>query len=614
MDSIKIEVIGNIAKVTDKPAVITSGTVGLMAEFTFDSQWEGLTKTAVFRACGVMKSVDDIGTEVTVPWEVLKKHGVWLTVGVTGINRDGTIVIPTLWANVCVIKPGATTEGDPGADPTLPVWQQIKNDVENLCSVYLLADGESVEDAPLDAGVVIDPNGEPLSYEDFSPEQLEAVRGPQGPQGDSGAAGPQGIPGNSGVYIGTGAPPDTANVWINPEGEPTGTEDWEFDMPNGTTDTKTVVVIGADKYNGQLAFLKLKQDDGTWVEIPAIVGSKGDPGPQGPQGDRGLQGIQGERGLQGIQGERGVQGIQGIPGDSGVHIGTDAPPSTANIWINPNGAPTGTEEWEFDLPDGITDTKTVVVIGADEANGQLALLKMRKADGTWVEIPAIVGSKGDKGDKGEKGDKGDKGDKGETGATGATGATGPQGEPFEYEDFTPEQLEALRGPQGIQGEQGPRGYKGDAFTYLDFTPEQLSALRGPQGLVGPQGQQGIPGVQGQPGVQGEVGPAGPQGVQGVQGETGAQGIQGEAGPQGERGIQGIQGEKGEQGIQGEQGPQGIQGPEGPQGPQGIPGVAVQTAGYVTFNVTEDGILQCTYTGDEPPNYTINDDGHLILTI
>ena len=164
MDSIKIEVIGNIAKVTDKPAVITSGTVGLMAEFTFDSQWEGLTKTAVFRACGVMKSVDDIGTEVTVPWEVLMKHGVWLTVGVTGINRDGTIVIPTLWANVCVIKPGATTEGDPGADPTLPVWQQIKNDVENLCSVYLLPDGESIEDAPLDAGVVIDPNGE-MDYE-----------------------------------------------------------------------------------------------------------------------------------------------------------------------------------------------------------------------------------------------------------------------------------------------------------------------------------------------------------------------------------------------------------------------------------------------------------------
>jgi hypothetical protein len=44
-----------------------------------------------------------------------------------------------------------------------------------------------------------------------------------------------------------------------------------------------------------------------------------------------------------------------------------------------------------------------------------------------------------------------------------------KGEPFKYEDFTPEQLEELRGP------------KGNAFTYEDFTPEQLEALRGPKG-------------------------------------------------------------------------------------------------------------------------------------
>lgn len=91
-----------------------------------------------------------------------------------------------------------------------------------------------------------------------------------------------------------------------------------------------------------------------------------------------------------------------------------------------------------------------------------------------------------------------------------------------------------------------------------------------------------------------------KGEKGDKGDTGSQGLKGEQGP------------AGPQGIQGEQGPQGIQGPEGPQGPQGIAGVAVQTAGYVTFNVTEDGILQCTYSGEEQPNYSINSDGHLIL--
>lgn len=62
------------------------------------------------------------------------------------------------------------------------------------------------------------------------------------------------------------------------------------------------------------------------------------------------------------QGERGPQGIQGVPGASGVHIGADAPTETANVWIDPNGGPSGTEEWKFTLESGATVTKTVVVI------------------------------------------------------------------------------------------------------------------------------------------------------------------------------------------------------------------------------------------------------------
>lgn len=53
MDGIKIEVTGNIARVIVRPARITAGTVGLPVEFSFDSQWDGLIKTAVFRASGM---------------------------------------------------------------------------------------------------------------------------------------------------------------------------------------------------------------------------------------------------------------------------------------------------------------------------------------------------------------------------------------------------------------------------------------------------------------------------------------------------------------------------------------------------------------------------------
>ena len=76
-----------------------------------------------------------------------------------------------------------------------------------------------------------------MTFEDLTPEQRESLRGPKGedgqpgPKGDTGEqgpVGPQGIEGPAGekgkdgednVYIGN-TPPETAKVWINPDGEP----------------------------------------------------------------------------------------------------------------------------------------------------------------------------------------------------------------------------------------------------------------------------------------------------------------------------------------------------------------------------------------------------------
>lgn len=52
---------------------------------------------------------------------------------------------------------------------------------------------------------------------------------------------------------------------------------------------------------------------------------------------------------------------------------------------------------------------------------------------------------------------------------------GPKGDPFTYDDFTPEQLAALK---------GKKGDKGDPFTYEDFTEEQLEGLKGEDGKDG----------------------------------------------------------------------------------------------------------------------------------
>ena len=116
--------------------------------------------------------------------------------------------------------------------------------------------------------------------------------------------------------------------------------------------------------------------------------------------------------------------------------------------------------------------------------------------GTPSATASVVGNtiafdfKNLKGEAGPKGDKGDKGDIGLTGPQGEIGPVGPQGP---------------KGDAGEKGEQGEQGPKGDAFTYNDFTPEQLAALKGPKGDKGDIGLTG---------PQGETGPVGPQGIKG----------------------------------------------------------------------------------------------------
>lgn len=129
---IKIEVSGNIAVVTDKPEVITTGTVGLPVLFEFDQSWEGLQKTAVFRCGQISRVKPKIDTATTVPKEVLKKPNAQLSIGVYGVNADGTIAIATVWANVDIVKPGADPEAEPDTDPALPVYQQLLNDTKDL--------------------------------------------------------------------------------------------------------------------------------------------------------------------------------------------------------------------------------------------------------------------------------------------------------------------------------------------------------------------------------------------------------------------------------------------------------------------------------------------------
>lgn len=127
MYEIKIDVTGNIARVVEKPSRITSGTVGLPVEFTFDSQWANFRKVAVFQAGNLTMSVDMPATEAIVPWEVLMNPGVRLNIGVYGTNADGSVAIPTIWANVGVINIGVNPDEDQTITATLPIWKTMMN-------------------------------------------------------------------------------------------------------------------------------------------------------------------------------------------------------------------------------------------------------------------------------------------------------------------------------------------------------------------------------------------------------------------------------------------------------------------------------------------------------
>lgn len=76
------------------------------------------------------------------------------------------------------------------------------------------------------------------------------------------------------------------------------------------------------------------------------------------------------------------------------------------------------------------------------------------------------------------------------------------------------------------------------------------------------------------------------------------------------------GATGSQGVPGPAGPQGVQGPRGDTGTA----VAVETQGMYYFNVDNDsssptfGHLFLTYTGQEAPSFSINQQGHLVWTV
>lgn len=210
--------------------------------------------------------------------------------------------------------------------------------------------------------------------------------------------------------------------------------------------------------------------------------------------------------------------------------------------------------------------------------------------------------------KGEQGEQGLPGEAGPMGPQGPQGEKGEVGAPFaikkiyasieemnaDFSNGTVKEGEfVVINTNNVNDEDNGKLYlkSSESFTFI-VDLSGIQGIQGPQGEKGLQGEKGERGEQGLPGQDGAIGPQGPQGERGLQGEAGPKGETGEQGPVGPRGPEGPQGkaftyedfseeqlsnlkgpkgDKGETGETGPQGPQGLQGEVGPQGEQGIQG-------------------------------------------
>lgn len=251
------------------------------------------------------------------------------------------------------------------------------------------------------------------------------------------------------------------------------------------------------------------------VSSPPLTGPKGDKGDpgepgrdgvDGKPGERGPRGLPGDKGERGEQGPQGERGPQGVPGEDGTMTFEDLTPEQRESLRGPRGVPGKDGDKGEPGQDGKPGEPGKRGPKGDKGD------PFTYEDFTDEQLQAL---KGERGDKGERGPAGPAGNDGKDGEDGSTGPQGPRGKAFTYDDFTPEQLEALKGergprglpgedgakgdtgepgPAGKPGEQGPKGDKGDPFEYEDFTPEQLKSLTGPQGPKGATGARGPAGT------------------------------------------------------------------------------------------------------------------------
>ena len=249
----QIEVNTRQAIITEKE-LLTSGSVGIEAQFVFSDDWDGLTRTAVFRRDDedlFYAFVLDEDNKCTVPHEVLADAEAIVYGGAFGQNESGAITIPTVWVSLGAVKQGVTPGNSSSADPSPTQWAQIQGLAESAAQ-----DAESAREL---AQSVRDDADSGAFDGDQGPTGPEGPQGPQGEQGDPGITPDLGIGTVSTLPAGSQATATitgTAEEPILNLGIPAGANG-----ATGATGATGIAVQSSEPQTDQLAWIDTDETD-----------------------------------------------------------------------------------------------------------------------------------------------------------------------------------------------------------------------------------------------------------------------------------------------------------------------------------------------------------------